>query len=101
VNLTFKIWRQKNAQDKGKLVAYQLDDISPDMSFLEMLDVLNQKLILEGDLSNGSWRTRDCVAFTGDADLRVPASGGLGNGFGLFLAGPRGLLGPPARAFRR
>ena len=37
MNLTFKIWRQKNAQDKGKLVAYQLDDISPDMSFLEML----------------------------------------------------------------
>jgi succinate dehydrogenase / fumarate reductase, iron-sulfur subunit len=57
VNLTFKIWRQKNAQDKGKLVAYQLDDISPDMSFLEMLDVLNQKLILEGD---------DPVAFDND-----------------------------------
>ena len=57
MNLTFKIWRQKNAQDKGKLVAYQLDDISPDMSFLEMLDVLNQKLILEGD---------DPVAFDND-----------------------------------
>ncbi len=57
MNLTFKIWRQKNAQAKGKLVAYQLNDISPDMSFLEMLDVLNQRLILEGD---------DPVAFDND-----------------------------------
>jgi succinate dehydrogenase / fumarate reductase, iron-sulfur subunit len=45
MNLTLNIWRQKNAQDKGQIVAYKLDDVSPDMSFLEMLDVLNQKLI--------------------------------------------------------
>ncbi len=49
MNLTLKIWRQKNAQTKGKLVAYQISDISPDMSFLEMLDTLNQQLILQGD----------------------------------------------------
>jgi succinate dehydrogenase / fumarate reductase, iron-sulfur subunit len=47
VNLTLKIWRQKNAQSKGKLATYQVSDISPDMSFLEMIDVLNQQLILE------------------------------------------------------
>ena len=44
MNLTLKIWRQKSAQDKGRLVTYQLTDISPDMSFLEMLDLLNQQL---------------------------------------------------------
>ena len=45
MKLTLKIWRQKDANDKGKLVDYQLGDVSPDMSFLEMLDVLNQQLI--------------------------------------------------------
>ncbi len=48
MNLTLKIWRQKNAQSEGKLVGYTVGDISPDMSFLEMLDVLNQQIILEG-----------------------------------------------------
>ena len=45
MKLTLKIWRQKSANDKGKIVDYKLDDVSPDMSFLEMLDVLNQELI--------------------------------------------------------
>jgi len=45
MNLTLKIWRQKNANDKGKMVDYQISDVSPDMSFLEMLDVLNEQLI--------------------------------------------------------
>lgn len=45
MNLTLKIWRQKDANDKGKIVDYSLSGISPDMSFLEMLDVLNQQLI--------------------------------------------------------
>lgn len=49
MNLTLKIWRQKNANDKGKLVEYPISDISPDMSFLEMLDVLNEGLINKGD----------------------------------------------------
>lgn len=49
MNLTLKIWRQKNAGDKGKVVSYQVSDISPDMSFLEMLDVLNEQLIEKGD----------------------------------------------------
>ena len=49
MNLTLKVWRQKNAQTKGKLETYQVADISPDMSFLELLDVLNQQLIVEGD----------------------------------------------------
>lgn len=45
MNLTLKIWRQKNNKDKGKMVDYKVTDISPDMSFLEMLDVLNEQLI--------------------------------------------------------
>lgn len=49
MNLTLKIWRQKNADTKGKVVSYQVSDISPDMSFLEMMDVLNEQLIEKGD----------------------------------------------------
>ena len=49
MNLTLKIWRQKNASDKGKIVDYPMSDVSPDMSFLEMLDVLNQDLIEKGE----------------------------------------------------
>lgn len=49
MNLTLKIWRQKNAQDKGKLVEYKVTDISEHMSFLEMMDVLNEDLVEKGD----------------------------------------------------
>ena len=48
MNLKLKVWRQKNAQDKGKIVDYDAKDVSPDMSFLEMLDVVNEELILKG-----------------------------------------------------
>jgi len=48
LNLNLKIWRQKNAKDKGKMVDYQVANISPDMSFLEMLDILNETLIKKG-----------------------------------------------------
>jgi succinate dehydrogenase / fumarate reductase iron-sulfur subunit len=49
MKFTLKIWRQKNANDKGRLVDYTVDNISPDMSFLEMLDVLNEELIEKGE----------------------------------------------------
>ncbi|RIA11013.1 succinate dehydrogenase / fumarate reductase iron-sulfur subunit [Flavobacteriaceae bacterium MAR_2010_72] len=49
MNLTLKIWRQKNKDDKGKLVDYKINEVSPDMSFLEMLDVLNEQLINKGE----------------------------------------------------
>ncbi|MFD0992636.1 succinate dehydrogenase/fumarate reductase iron-sulfur subunit [Tenacibaculum geojense] len=49
MNLTLKIWRQKNASDKGKMVEYKVTDISEHMSFLEMMDVLNEQLIAKGD----------------------------------------------------
>ena len=54
VNLTLKVWRQKSHQgngpkDKGRMVTYDAPDISPDMSFLEMLDIVNAKLELAGE----------------------------------------------------
>ena len=48
MNLTLKIWRQENADSTGKMVSYQIDNVSPDMSFLEMMDVLNEELMIKG-----------------------------------------------------
>ena len=45
MRLTLKIWRQKDARSKGNFVIYKLDNISPNCSFLEMLDILNEQLI--------------------------------------------------------
>ena len=49
MNLTLNVWRQKNRNDPGRFVTYQATNISPDMSFLEMLDVVNQELIMRGE----------------------------------------------------
>lgn len=49
MKLLLKIWRQKNANDKGQMVDYPLDGVEEDMSFLEMLDVLNEDLINKGE----------------------------------------------------
>lgn len=49
MKLTLKIWRQKNAKSKGKMVDYSLNGVEGDMSFLEMLDVLNEELINKGE----------------------------------------------------
>ncbi len=57
MNLTLKIWRQKNADDKGSFETYQVKNISSEMSFLEMFDVLNEELIREG---------KDPIAFDHD-----------------------------------
>ncbi len=48
MNLTLRVWRQKNGQTPGRLETYEVRDVIPDMSFLEMLDVTNERLILEG-----------------------------------------------------
>ena len=68
MNLTLRIWRQRDRTKKGKMVTYHVTDVSPDMSFLEMLDVLNEKLILEGD---------DPVAFDHDCREGICGSCGL------------------------
>ena len=48
INLTLKVWRQANSEAKGSYVTYEVKDVSTEMSFLEMFDVLNEKLIREG-----------------------------------------------------
>ena len=48
MDLTLKVWRQKNRNEKGKMETYQVNDISTDSSFLEMLDILNNDLLEEG-----------------------------------------------------
>jgi succinate dehydrogenase / fumarate reductase, iron-sulfur subunit len=57
MNLTLKIWRQNGPDDKGRMEIYPVSDVNPDMSFLEMLDVLNEQLVAEG---------KDPVAFDHD-----------------------------------
>ena len=49
MNLTLKVWRQNGPEDKGRMETYPVTDISPDMSFLEMLDVLNYDLVEKGE----------------------------------------------------
>ena len=49
MNLTLKVWRQRNGKEPGKLVEYAAKNIIPDMSFLEMLDVVNEELIAKGE----------------------------------------------------
>tara|TARA_B100000945_G_scaffold65335_1_gene48837 strand:+ start:151 stop:903 length:753 start_codon:yes stop_codon:yes gene_type:complete len=49
LNITLKIWRQLSSEDDGELVEYNLNNLNPHMSFLEMLDVLNEKLINENN----------------------------------------------------
>ncbi len=48
MNLTLKVWRQAHKNAKGKMETYQMKEVSPDMSFLEMMDVLNEQLMAEG-----------------------------------------------------
>jgi succinate dehydrogenase / fumarate reductase iron-sulfur subunit len=67
LSLTLQIWRQPNAEARGHFETYQVDDVSPDMSFLEMLDVLNERLIKEG---------QEPVAF--DHDCREGICGACG-----------------------
>ena len=57
MNLKLKVWRQKNSKTEGRFEAYQVNDISSEMSFLEMIDVLNEKLIKDGG---------DAIAFDHD-----------------------------------
>jgi len=67
MKLTLKIWRQKNSKSKGNFVTYQMDNVSPEMAFLEMLDALNKRLVEED---------KDPVAF--DHDCREGICGSCG-----------------------
>ena len=57
MNLNLKVWRQQNSREAGRFETYQVENVSSEMSFLEMIDVLNEKLIREG---------KDPIAFDHD-----------------------------------
>ncbi len=78
MNIKLHVWRQKNAADAGKIVDYDAPDISPDMSFLEMLDVVNERLITKGE---------DPIAF--DHDCREGICGMCGLMINGMAHGPR------------
>jgi succinate dehydrogenase / fumarate reductase iron-sulfur subunit len=78
MKVKLKIWRQENARAKGKFVTYDFDEVDPEMSFLEMLDALNHKLIKQGEIP---------IAF--DHDCRE----GICGSCGLYINGrPHGPL---------
>ena len=68
MNFTLKIWRQKTPKDDGHFETYEVENISPDASFLEMLDVLNNQLVIQ---------ERDPVAFDHDCREGICGSCGL------------------------
>lgn len=68
MNFTLKVWRQKNRDDKGRFATYRVSDISPDASFLEMLDILNADLLKEAE---------EPVAFDHDCREGICGSCGL------------------------
>ncbi len=78
MNLTLYVWRQKNRNVRGRLVQYEARDISQDMSFLEMLDVVNEGLIKKGD---------DPISF--DSDCREGICGMCGQVVNGVAHGPR------------
>jgi succinate dehydrogenase / fumarate reductase iron-sulfur subunit len=78
VKLTLHVWRQKSAKAEGRFVTYDAPDVSPDMSFLEMLDVVNEGLILKGD---------EPIAF--DHDCREGICGACGMVINGSPHGPR------------
>ena len=66
MNLTLHVWRQKDASTRGQFVTYQATDISPDTSFLEMLDVVNEELTATGGQpSTPGWRSRSSAGRRG------------------------------------
>jgi len=77
INLTLKVWRQKGPEDKGRVETYDAKDISTAMSFLEMLDVVNERLTLEG---------KDPIAF--DHDCREGICGMCGTMVSGMAHGP-------------
>jgi succinate dehydrogenase / fumarate reductase iron-sulfur subunit len=78
MNLTLHVWRQKHAHDKGRFVQYEARNVSPDMSFLEMLDVVNEALLAKGE---------EPIAF--DHDCREGICGMCGFVINGIAHGPR------------
>ena len=68
MNITLKVWRQRNPNDTGRLVTYEAKNVSSHMSFLEMLDVVNSDLVKKGE---------DPIAFDHDCREGICGSWGL------------------------
>ena len=81
MNITVRVWRQKDGTAKGGMVSYRVEDVEEDMSFLEMLDVLNEHLTLSGD---------DPIAF--DSDCREGICGSCGVVVDGIAHGPEALV---------
>ena len=80
MNLKLNVWRQKNANDTGSFETFQAEDVSPDMSFLEMLDVVNEKIVRNGGVP---------IAF--DHDCREGICGTCGMMINGVPHGPRSM----------
>src|SRR5665811_347663 len=78
MNITLQVWRQESANKQGRFETYQVGDINADMSFLEMLDVLNERLTLQGE---------DPIVF--DSDCREGICGTCGMMVDGFAHGPQ------------
>jgi len=78
MRLTLHVWRQKNATAPGRMIQYEARNVNPDMSFLEMLDVLNDELTVKGE---------DPIAF--DSDCREGICGMCGFVIDGVAHGPR------------
>ena len=78
MNITVRVWRQKGPEDEGRMVSYPVEDVSKDMSFLEMLDVLNERLTMRGE---------EPVAF--DSDCREGICGQCGVVINGIAHGPQ------------
>jgi len=78
MRLTLHVWRQKSASDPGRMIQYEAREVNPDMSFLELLDVVNEELTLKGE---------DPIAF--DSDCREGICGMCGFMINGVAHGPR------------
>jgi len=81
MRLTLHLWRQKSSEKPGRMVRYEARNVNPDMSFLEMLDVVNEELTLTGE---------DPIAF--DSDCREGICGACGLVINGVAHGPQGLI---------
>jgi succinate dehydrogenase / fumarate reductase iron-sulfur subunit len=82
MRITLRVWRQRNAAADGQMVAYSVEDVSPDMSFLEMLDALNERLALTSEEAP--------IAF--DSDCREGICGACGVVINGVAHGPKSLV---------
>ena len=96
MNITLRVWRQANAKAEGRMVTYQVQGVSHDMSFLEMLDLLNEDLTLKGEepvatTAERAWtRANTLPSFPVTSSL--PGDRNLARPWSLWSSGMRSTL---------